>query len=191
MLCCFASTRNKPKYNTTNNLELTDTQTNNDTNTDIKHIEIEEIIETEEIEEEDKIETEEIEEEEEEEDEEDKIETITEYIEDLKTEICLLCNNFVKLNELYLIEIGKTHINACEKCHNLTEIEIMEVFNKKCTIFIKEKIITIKYKQKNYILVKYVNEEINCCINRFIRLLGINKNKNYYINLIKNKLIEK
>ena len=186
MLCCFASTRNKPKYNTTNNIELNDT--NEDNNTE----KIEEPEETEEIKEPE--EPEEIKEPEETEEMVEKvneIETIKEYIEDLKTEICLLCNKFVKLNELYLIEIEETHINACEKCHNLTEIEIIELFNNKCTKFIKEKTITIKYKQKNYIFVKYANEDLNCSINRFIKLIGINKNKNYYINLIKNKLIEK
>ena len=200
MLCCFASARNKPKYNTTINLELTDTQPNNDTDKDIKHIEMEEMEEMEEAEEVEEMEkTEEMEEMEEAEEMEkteemekiEEIEIIKKYIEDLKTEMCLLCNNFVKLNELYLIEIEQTHINACERCHNLTENEIMEVFKKKCTKLVEEKKITIKYKQKNYILVKYANEDANCCINRFIRLLGINKNKNYYINLIKNKLIEK
>ena len=89
------------------------------------------------------------------------------------------------------IDIENTHINACEKCHNLSETEIIELFNKKCTKFIKEKTITIKYKQKNYILVKYANEDLNSSINKFIKLIGINKNQNYYINLIKNKSIEK
>lgn len=185
MLCCFASTRNKPKYNSTNNTELID---KHDTNKDIKNIE------TEEQEEPEEQEVPEVPEEQEEPEEKKKIEeieTINEYIEDLKTEICLLCNKFVKLNELYLIEIEKTHINVCEKCHNLKETEIIELFNKKCTKFIKEKTITIKYNQKNYIFVKYANEDLNSSIDKFIKLIGINKNKNHYINLIKNKLIEK
>ena len=105
--------------------------------------------------------------------------------------MCLLCNKFIKLNELYLIEIEKTHINTCEKCHNLSENEILDLFNKKCTKYIKEKSITIKYKEKNYIFVKYKDEDITSAINRIIKLIGINTNKNYYINLIKNKLVEK
>ena len=124
---------------------------------------------------------------EEEEIEEEEIENI---IEEIETHICLKCNAILRLNELYSITIEKTHLNVCKKCHSLSEKELQIWYNSKCVKNIKDKILTVKYKLKNYIFVKYENEDIEASINRFIKLIGINNEKIIKkVNiLIKNKL---
>jgi hypothetical protein len=114
-------------------------------------------------------------------------------IEDRETHLCLKCSKILRLNKLYSIEIDKIHINVCKKCSELSEIELNNWYTSTCVKNIKDIILTIKFKSKNYVFVKYENEDINNAINRFIRLIGINNEKtNKRINkLIKNKLLKK
>ena len=44
---------------------------------------------------------------------------------------------------------------------------------------------TIKYKKKNYIFVKYVNEDLENAVNRFMNLIGL-KNNDYNYNKLYN-----
>ena len=113
--------------------------------------------------------------------EENIVDNYTETIQDY----CLICNRIVNLNESYLIEIENTHINTCEKCHKLSEIEIIGWFNNKCIKYEKSNEITIKYKKKNYIYVKYVNEDLTNAVNRFMKLIGL-KNNDYNYNKLYN-----
>tara|TARA_B100000900_G_scaffold416164_1_gene449641 strand:- start:3483 stop:4217 length:735 start_codon:yes stop_codon:yes gene_type:complete len=114
-------------------------------------------------------------------------------IEDRETHLCLKCSKILRLNELYSIEIDKIHINVCKKCSELSETELNNWYTSTCVKTVKDITLTIKFKSKNYIFVKYENEDINNSINRFIRLVGINNVKiNKKINkLIKNKLLKK
>ena len=116
-----------------------------------------------------------------------------EIIEDEETQLCLKCSKILRLNELYSIEIEKIPINVCKKCSELSKIELNNWYTDTCVKNIKDFILTIKFKSKNYIFVKYQDEDINKSINRFIRLIGINNEKiNKKINkLIKNKLLKK
>ena len=118
---------------------------------------------------------------------EEMVDNYTETIQDY----CLICNRIVNLNKSYLIVIENTHINTCEKCNKLSEIEIIDWFHKKCIKYEKSNEITIKYEKKNYIFIKYKNEDLLNAVNRFIKLIGLKDNEYNYnklYNLIKTNI---